>query len=47
MGYLSGTMDARTKLDPKTDLRAGSTASAPRTCQPTGRLWMRCSSSQR
>jgi aryl-alcohol dehydrogenase-like predicted oxidoreductase len=23
MGYLSGKMDARTKLDPKTDLRAG------------------------
>jgi aryl-alcohol dehydrogenase-like predicted oxidoreductase len=23
MGYLTGTMDARTKLDPKTDLRAG------------------------
>jgi aryl-alcohol dehydrogenase-like predicted oxidoreductase len=23
MGYLTGTMDARTKFDPKTDLRAG------------------------
>jgi aryl-alcohol dehydrogenase-like predicted oxidoreductase len=23
MGYLTGTIDARTKLDPKTDLRAG------------------------
>ena len=29
MGYLTGTMDARTKLDPKTDLRAGFTRFSP------------------
>jgi aryl-alcohol dehydrogenase-like predicted oxidoreductase len=31
MGYLSGTMDARTKLDPKTDLRSGFDRFAPET----------------
>jgi aryl-alcohol dehydrogenase-like predicted oxidoreductase len=29
MGYLTGKMDARTKLDPKTDLRAGFTRFSP------------------
>ena len=37
MGYLTGEIDARTKFDPKTDLRADSPASAPRTWQRTGR----------
>src|SRR3982750_3879035 len=36
MGYLTGKIDARTTLDAKTDLRAGSAASAPSTWPRTG-----------
>ena len=35
MGYLTGTIDARTKLDPKTDLRAGFDRFSPENLEQT------------